>query len=264
MIPTAIWIAHGHRPFGMVSGARVGIFLLVSLMSEPLLALSCNEEITLHAGTCVQQTGLQNAASCRRNAVQACNCDQSIDQCRGSGPCDPALQAKAKINVDWVFADRGATNTYNLHRQMGESAFEAVVSAQAHNPPVQNLLRQCRPWVEAYLKTGGGCTLGNRAPGPNDCGCISVTPSGEYDPTGMPIYQVSSSCPDGFNVSVGFVDAAVSTGSSASWGQPRLVCPSQSYHTRPPQTFQIPSITGMSLQNAAGNYSCICRAGICN
>jgi hypothetical protein len=226
-------------------------------------AQSCDNDITLATGVCVQQTGLDNAATCRKKAVQDCNCDLATNMCAGTQSCSPDLQAKAKINVDWIFSDGGARNTFDLHRQMGESAFEAAVSAQAHNPPVQALLRQCRAWVEAYLRQPGGCSLGNREPGPDSCQCVSVLPTGQFDQTGTPIYQVTNSCPDGMNVSVQFVDAA-SSGGSPSIGQAHLIYPSKSYTLRPPQTFAVPSISAIGLQTAGGAYTCVCREALCN
>jgi hypothetical protein len=239
--------------------------IIAALLSLPTAvnALTCDDEITRNAGICVQQTGLNNAARCRQQAVQACQCN-AANQCGGGGFCDAAMQAKAKINIDWVFADRGARATFSTHRQMGESAFEAVVSAQAHNPPVQALLRECRAWAEGYINQAGGCTLGDQAPGPAQCRCISVQPTGEFDQTGTPIYLVTNACPDGMKVNVQFVDALPQTGGPASWGPPILTCPAHSYKVRAPQTFTIPSINAYGLRNAGGSYTCVCRGGLCN
>jgi hypothetical protein len=252
--PNFIW-AH-------VAGVVFFVFLLAA-SAQTALAQSCGDDITRAAGICVQQTGLDNALQCRQKAVRDCNCDSSINKCRGVETCGPELQAKAKINVDWIFADRGATGTFESHRRMGESAFEAAVSAQGHNPPVQQLLRQCRAWVEAYLGQSDGCTLANRTPGPDTCRCISVRPTGQSDPTGAPTYRVTNSCPDGLRVSVQFVDA-VSTGGTPSTGQAQLICPTKASLIRAPQTFQIPSISAVTLQGATGAYTCVCRNALCN
>jgi hypothetical protein len=234
------------------------------VVTTNVAAQDCNDDITRSAGICVQQTGLNNAATCRQTAIQACNCDTTTNQCQGTGSCDAAEEAKAKINVDWVFTDKGAQTTFSLHRQMGESCFEAVVSAQAHNPPVQQLLRQCQAWSTAYLSQkpgcGGGCTLGNSVPGPQDCKCISIRPTGT-DQTGSTIYTVTNSCTDGFKVAVTFIDA--STNALPSTGQPLLVCPTLSYTVRAPQTYRVPSISGYSMQNGAGTYGCVCRDQLC-
>jgi hypothetical protein len=242
--------------------------------SAPPLS-TCEGQIERGAAICSLQTGPSNS-SCRPQAVRDCNCDPSTDRCRGEQACTPALQAKAKINVDWVFSNAGAKITYQLHTGMGESAFQAVESAQAHNPPVQSLLRECQGWVEAYLaglhKQGGPCTLGGRPPGPQDCSRFSVIPAGT-DGTGTPYYRVTDAGSDdqAMNVSVGFVDAGsslayngVAGGSSPSYGQPQFACHSLPFTVRPPQTFTIPSISAISLQNAGGTYTCVCRTGACN
>jgi hypothetical protein len=226
---------------------------------------TCEGQIERGAAVCVHETGSSNSPMCRRQAVLDCSCDPSTDRCRGLQACTPALQAKAKINVDWVFSNAGAKATYQLHRSMGESAFQAVESAQAHNTPVQALLRECQGWVEDYLHQQGGCTLGRNPPGPQDCSCVSVIPTGSVDDTGTPYYRVIDSCPEdhAFNVSVGFVDAHAG-GNSPSYGQPQLSCPSQPFTVRPPQTYPIPSISSINLQNAGGTYTCVCRTAACN
>lgn len=60
-----------------------------------------------------------------------------------------------KENIDWVFRDRGAQATYAQQMQAGKSDFEAVVGAQGHNRPVQDLLRRCQSVAEAYLASRG-------------------------------------------------------------------------------------------------------------
>ena len=252
-------------------GSRAPRWAVRALILAPLLwlpttvhALTCDDEITHNAGLCVQQTGLDNAATCRRQAVQNCQCDAATNQCGGGGLCDAAKQAEAKINVDWVFANAGARATYEAHRQMGETAFDAVLNAQAHNPAVQALLRQCRAWVVVYVNQPGGCALDANKPGPEQCRCISVVPTGAFDLTGTPIYQVTNACPAGMKVNVQFTDAAPRTGGFSSWGQPILTCPGRPYQVRAPQTYAIPSISAIGLQSAGGSYTCVCRDGLCS
>jgi len=249
--------------FGIPGLPVVVLSMVVLAACESALAQTCNDDITRAAGVCVQQTGLSNAAQCRQKAVQDCNCDPASDRCRGAATCGPELQAKARINVDWVFRDAGAHSTYGVHREMGESAFEAVVSAQAHNPPVQQLLRECRGWVEAYLGQNGGCTLDDHMPIADSCPCVSIVPTGQFDPTGAPFYKVSSACAGGLRVAAEFIDAAA-TGGPPAWGQPQLICPGQSFIVRAPQTFSIPSIAAYQLQGARGSYTCVCRDGSCS
>lgn len=240
-------------------------FVLILLAASPAaVAQNCSEDITRSAALCVQQRGLDAALSCRQNAVRECNCNSATNQCvAAASSCGPELQAKAKINVDWIFADRGARATFESHRQGGESPFAAAVSAQAHNPPVQVLLRQCRSWVEAYLGRGDGCTLSDGPPGPAACRCISVLLTGQHDQTGAPSYKVTNSCADTFRIAVRFVDA-VTSGAAASFGPAQLVCPGRSFVTRAPQTFQIPSIDAVGLQSGSGSYTCVCRGDACN
>ncbi len=172
---------------------------------------------------------------------------------------------KAKVNVDWVFSDKGAQATYAQHRSEGESCFQAVLSAQAHNRPVQKLLRACQGFVTNYLNKFGkcnGCTLANVPPGSQDCQCITIVPTGEFDETGTPFYRVTNNCPAAMKVSVTFVDAA--TDLPPSSGQPLLLCPPMSFLVRPPQWYVIPSISGYGIWTAAGFRSCVCHDNICN
>lgn len=56
-----------------------------------------------------------------------------------------------KENIDWVFRDPGAQRTFAQQKSSGKSDFEAVIGAQAHNRPVQDLLRRCQAVAQAYL-----------------------------------------------------------------------------------------------------------------
>ncbi|MCS3761564.1 hypothetical protein [Bradyrhizobium centrosematis] len=243
------------------------VFVLLAfcmLGSQAVRAQSCGDDITRAAGLCVQKRGLDAALDCRQAAVRDCACNTATNRCSGAGgSCSAQLEAEAKINVDWILADRGARGTFESHKQLGESPFDAAVSAQAHNPPVQKLLRQCRGWVEAYLGRGGPCTLSDTPPDAATCRCITVLPTGQFDQTGAPSYKVSSSCTGAYNISVQFIDASAS-GAPPSTGQPQLVCPSKSFVVRAPQTFLIPSISGVRLQSANGGHTCVCRDKLCS
>ena len=117
-----------------------------------------------------------------------------------------ACETEAKINVDWVFADRGARARYTEQRKQGDVPFDAVVAAQAHNPRVQSLLRGCRGWVESYL-AGRAEPDARRPPRPPltraDCRCISVLPTSDLDWQGRLAYRVINSC-DSLEVAVSF------------------------------------------------------------
>jgi len=133
-------------------------------------------------------------------------------QCRNGGASRPtpggatACGTEAKINVDWVFQDRGARARYAERRRQGDVPFDAVVAAQAHNPRVQSLLRGCRDWVESYLAGMGEADAGRRSPTPPtraDCRCISVLPTNDLDWQGRLAYRVINSC-DALEVAVSF------------------------------------------------------------
>jgi hypothetical protein len=185
-------------------------------------------------------------------------CRQCCTAAFGPGGCD---QEKAKINVDWVFDDAGAQATYRQQLNRGKSAFEAVVGAQAHNPPVQNALRQCQTWVESYLASrgapGGGITLSNRALGPSDCRCISVLRAGNVDTQGRQAYRGVNAC-DGMNVSVRFIGDILSLTPSlelSSWVQAGLLGANQERIVWAP-AWKIVSIKALGLKNAAGSFTC--------
>ncbi len=178
-------------------------------------------------------------------------------------PPDGATTKECKINIDWVFEDRGARARYESERRAGKSAFEAVVGAQAHNAPVQRLLRQCQTWAESYLGSQqgtqpGGVTLGNRRLGQEDCRCIDVVPTGESNFQGQPGYRVSNKC-DGMNVSVRFDGTISRMGGDlglTTTAQAGLMGPGQQRVVRSAAGWTITSIKAVGLNNAAGSYSC--------
>lgn len=100
----------------------------------------------------------------------------------------PADCSEAKQNVDWVLVKDGpALNTYFSARRAGESPFEALLTAQGHNPNAQASIRRCRAWVEEYLASAHPGKLeppagrpaaqgrpGTGAAEPFDLDCISV------------------------------------------------------------------------------------------
>lgn len=69
----------------------------------------------------------------------------SVDQ-----PPTPQCQ-EAKIAIDWVFSDSGATRTFVQNRNAGRSPYDSVIGAQGHNPHAQDMLRECAGWGSNYL-----------------------------------------------------------------------------------------------------------------
>ena len=90
-------------------------------------------------------------------------------------------QDEAKANLDWVFSDAGAKNTFAAARARGQSPLDAVLQAQGHNARAQQSLRDCAGWVEAQLAAKGAKRskddLPNRGLGQADCKCLSVLPA---------------------------------------------------------------------------------------
>jgi hypothetical protein len=90
-------------------------------------------------------------------------------------------QDEAKANLDWVFADAGAKNSYAAARKRGLSPLDAAIQAQAHNARAQQTLRDCASWVEAQLSGRGeqrsNEDLPNRRLSQADCKCLSVLPA---------------------------------------------------------------------------------------
>ena len=90
-------------------------------------------------------------------------------------------QDEAKANLDWVFSDAGAKNSFAAARAQGLSPLDAVLQAQRHNARAQQSLRDCAGWVEAQLAAKGAKRskddLPNRRLGQADCKCLSVLPA---------------------------------------------------------------------------------------
>lgn len=57
--------------------------------------------------------------------------------------CTPAVYELAKDNVDWVFEDEGARDSYARAQAAGCSWFWAVIYAQRHNRPAQSTIIVC-------------------------------------------------------------------------------------------------------------------------
>jgi hypothetical protein len=236
--------------------ALAAMVLIMAPRSAP--ADACNDEIVRLTAQCMG-SDLRKARACRAQAEKDAPCgarSMTGEQC-----------SQVKENIEWVFRDRGAQATYDQQRGTGKSAFEAVVGAQGHNRPVQDLLRRCQAWAEAYLASygaqGGGVTLSNRPLGESDCRCISAVPTGDVDFNGSAAYKVTNSC-DGLDVSVRFTDAVSPDGVFSSWAQAGLMGTGQERIVQVSPIYLVPSISAYSLRNAAGAYTCVCRTALCN
>ena len=110
-----------------------------------------------------------------------------------SPPPTPQCQ-EAKVAIDWVFADAGATGTFARFREQGNSPMDSVIGAQGHNPQAQAMLRACAGWGSNYLMAiYGDAVNGLTRPvadvGPRSC---------EAPPSGLCYNGCQVSCPQGF------------------------------------------------------------------
>lgn len=77
------------------------------------------------------------------------NCVGGAENNIVSGACN---KEEAKINIDWVLdKDVGARARYEKFRSDGQSAIQAIISAQAHNANAQNSIKRCRNWAVRYI-----------------------------------------------------------------------------------------------------------------
>lgn len=190
-----------------------------------------------------------------KGATQKC-CDEAFS----GGRCPSSSEAQA--NIDWIFTDAGARSTYGRLRTNGRSAFEAVVGAQAHNPRVQQLLRSCQSFAEAYLarrgEDGAGATLSNRPLSQGDCRCVSVLPTGAADWQGRVGYRVINSC-DGLEISVLFgrdiARWSPNPRAFETWAQAGLMGPNEERIVYVPGG-TILSINAVGIRNAVNSVTC--------
>ena len=75
----------------------------------------------------------------------------------GSGQSKQSCFVAVGQDVDWVFADNGAIDTYVKARASGKGVFDAVMTAQGHNRDAQNRIAACREWIADYVYERGEC-----------------------------------------------------------------------------------------------------------
>jgi len=239
-----------------IVAAFIVAIMVAGTGSAAATTMTCADAITREAGLCVQQKGLSAAAECRRLAEATVSCGPAK-----AGPAPAGCESEVKIAIDWVLLlDRGAQARYAQFRSEGKSAFEAVVGAQAHNPPVQRMLQQCRGVAEAYLLNRGFAAGGQAAPpqresglgsrplSVQDCRCISVLP------TATAGYRVVNSC-DMMEVAVNFSDASLSHASHSMWGTAVRVGQGKEGMVYPGSQ-RVPSIRAFYIRNSAHTFTC--------
>jgi hypothetical protein len=112
-----------------------------------------------------------------------------------SVPPPPTPQCQeAKVAIDWVFADAGATGTFARFREQGNSPIDSVIGAQGHNPHAQAMLRACAGWGANYLMA----TYGNAVNGLTRPVADIGPRSSEAQPSGLCHNGCQVSCPQGF------------------------------------------------------------------
>ena len=154
---------------------------------DAVSAMSCSDQLIQMTAACMGGD-LTKAAECRRRAeLRGCS------NLGGANACDTS---EMRANIDWVFRDAGARQTYARGLRKGLEPEEAVIEAQQHNPRAMNQLQGCRDFISAYLNRPP--TL---PPSAADCSCVSIIPGGAG-------YIVSNSCPTSFRFLVEIVDAA--------------------------------------------------------
>ncbi|GEP07381.1 hypothetical protein MOX02_54190 [Methylobacterium oxalidis] len=171
-----------------------------------------------------------------------------------TGPA-PDNCASAKLNVDWVFTDAGATRTYQGYRRAGRSPYDALHGAQDHNPAAQASLEQCRGWVETYLASRGDAVppiSKARFLTRSDCQCASVIPTGMQVQGGKPQYRVTGSC-DPLIISVRFTNAMNET--QSAWVNAGILSGGGGRTITAPN-YELTSIRAIELKNADYSVSC--------
>ncbi len=190
------------------------------------------------------------------NRGEKFQCDQGASG-RSTGDAR-GCQTQAKINIDWVFSDKGALATYKRGREAGQSALDAVLGAQAHNPRAQKSIQDCGAWAQNYLTAKGAPATAdqrnNRSVGATDCSCISIVPVGERR-----AYSVTNRCAQ-LNVSVLFggdiARLSPSNDALSNWTRSVSVGPARSDEVIAPDGWTIVSINAYRISAGANSFVC--------
>jgi len=236
--------------------------LLLFLTASPAKAQSSAWTYDIFVSECRKAGGTVGSTLEQYTRGERFICQRGASGSSQPGP-EPSCSREAKINTDWVLSqDKGARLRFNQALSAGKSAFDALLTAQAHNPGAQKSLQSCQAWVETYLRGKGENRDGRQvaaAPTSESCPCITIVPSGNSDLDGRAEYRVSNRCA-ALNVTVVFVDATATSLSARAdaglVGRPTTV--------KAPATFRIPSLEAYNLRNDSGNYTCRCKPGTCN
>ncbi len=213
---------------------------------------------------CREAGGTVHSTIADYRAGRPFKCDTAGSGRSAAAPANSVCKTEGKINVDWVFTDKGASQRYAQLRHQGNSPFEAVVGAQAHNPKAQKVLRDCASWVVAYLASKGEGHSGQAGPPARrlstaDCKCISVIPTGESDFNGRTEYRVTNSC-DEMNVRVLFTGdilkgLGVRSDAFSSWADAGPILAGLERVVRAP-AWKIVSIAAVTLTNPSSTFTC--------
>lgn len=193
----------------LIAGMRLGLADTVVDRSGEAF---CQDVVNKAVAACIAQGdpyhGGKSLGQADFSYIARCKADhqKDYDNCVADlrpGACGPRAQQEAKINIDWVLQkDAGAQARYRKFRGDGQAPIDAVISAQAHNPHAQQTIRQCRDWAVKYIAGLPQAAPPAPPPGPmsrrqltpNDCGCISILPTGNPDAAGRPYYRVTNRC----------------------------------------------------------------------
>ncbi|WP_105439453.1 hypothetical protein [Neorhizobium sp. T25_13] len=176
-----------YRPTTLLVAIATGIGLSSVFPRVAASAMSCSDQLIQMTAACMGGD-LTKAAECRRRA--------ELRGCSTPGAAHACDMNEMRANIDWVFRDAGARQTYARGLRKGLEPEEAVIEAQQHNPRVMNQLQGCRDFISAYLNKPP-----MSPPSAADCSCVSIIPGGAG-------YIVSNSCPTSFGFLVEIVDSA--------------------------------------------------------
>ncbi|MFZ1988998.1 MAG: hypothetical protein WAW96_04425, partial [Alphaproteobacteria bacterium] len=132
---------------------------LITLSFGPAAGANCEDTAKAGLEACMKrgEDAYKNATLGSGDFTYIKTCTDDYNRAKAS--CSPAPVRvtsaekappgceEAKINIDWVLLyDKGAQQRYVEFVSQGQSPYEAVISAQAHNPHAQDTIRKCASW----------------------------------------------------------------------------------------------------------------------